>query len=85
MEETVYVLCATTALACGLVLLRGWRRSRVRLLLWCALFFLTLAVENAILFVDLAIVPTVDLSPIRNSLALAGVLVFLVGVVWETR
>lgn len=85
MESTIYVLCFLTALVCGVLLLRGWYRGRVRLLLWCALFFLTLAVENAILFVDIVVVPAVDLSPLRNGVALAGVGVFLFGLAWDTN
>ena len=67
MEGAIYLLCAATALACGVLLLRGFRRSRTRLLLWSGLFFLTLAAENVVLFVDLVVVPDVDLLVVRGA------------------
>jgi hypothetical protein len=83
MEGVVYILCGLTALACSGLLWRGYHRSNVKLLLWSALFFLALALENAILFVDIVIVPQTDLSPLRNSVALIGVSLLLYGLIWE--
>ena len=83
MEGLVYLLCATTALICSSLLFRGFRRSGTRLLLWCALFFLSLTLENAILFIDLVIVPDTDLLTIRTSIALIGVTLLLVGLIWD--
>jgi hypothetical protein len=85
MEGAVYLLCAATALACSLLLLRGYRRTGARLLLWCSLFFAALAIENGVLFADLEIFPNVDLSALRTAVALAGVAVLLYGLVWEAR
>ena len=42
VEGLFYLLCAATALTCSVLLFRGFRRSGTRLLLWCALFFLSL-------------------------------------------
>jgi hypothetical protein len=83
MEGTVYLLCAATALVCGGLLFRGLRRSATRLLLWCGLFFLSLALENLILFYDLIIVPDIDLFAVRTSVALVGVMLLLVGLIWD--
>ncbi len=83
MEGIVYLLCAATAVSCSVLLFRGFRRSGTRLLLWCALFFLSLALENVILFIDLVIVPNTDLFAIRTSIALIGVTFFLVGLIWD--
>jgi hypothetical protein len=85
VEGAVYLLCAITALACSALLLRGWWRRRVRLLMWCSLFFLALALENGILFVDLILAPDIDLAVMRNSVALVGVMALLVGLVWDTK
>ncbi len=85
MEAAVYVLCATTAFVCSLLLWRRYRRQRIALLLWCALFFLALTLENLVLFVDLVLLPQTDLSLLRNSVALLGVLVLLYGLIWETN
>lgn len=81
----VYLLCTITALACGALLFRGYRRSRTRLLLWCALFFLALALENLLGFVDLIIIPHTDLYFLRTSIALAGVTLFLGGLIWDVE
>ena len=83
MEGLIYLLCAASALACGVLVLRGFRRSGVRLLLWCGLFFLSLALENIILFIDLILVPEMDLFLLRTSVALIGVTLLLVGLVWD--
>lgn len=85
MEGVVYLLCSATALACALLLLRGFRRTRARLLLWCALCFLALAAENAVLFADRVVVPEVDLLLVRRSLALAGVSALVFGLIWDTK
>ncbi len=86
MESTSYVLCAATALACSVLLLRRWRQGRVPLLLWCGLAFLGLAGENAILFVDrILLPPEIDLAPLRNAVGLAGITLLLVGLILESR
>jgi hypothetical protein len=84
VEGAVYILCAVTALACGLFLLRGFRRSRSRLLLWCGLFFLFIAVENAVLFIDLVVLSdAVSLLVLRRAVGLGGVIVLVYGLVWD--
>jgi hypothetical protein len=86
VEEAVYILCTLTAFACSYLLLRGYWRTRARLLLWCGVSFLLLTLENAILFVDLILLPVeVDLSMLRNSIALIGASVLVYGLVWETK
>ena len=85
MATLVYALCALTSLACAVLLLRGYARNRVRLLLWAGLCFAGLALNNTILLVDLRVVPTIDLSVWRTIPALAGIVILLYGLVWETR
>lgn len=85
MEGAVYLLCAATALACCLLLFRGYRRSRVRLLLWCGLFFLALVAENVVLFVDRVFIPDVELPGPRLALALLGTAVLLYGLIWDAK
>jgi hypothetical protein len=86
MEPAVYILCTATALACAVLLLRGFRRTGVRLLLWTGLFFLLLSLENALLFVDRILVPSaLDLTLVRASTALIAVVVLLYGLIWEKR
>lgn len=86
MAEAVYILCALTSVACAVLLLRGYRRSGMRLLLWSGLCFVTLAVSNVVLFVDLVVVPeNMDLSLIRSSLGLVGVATLLYGLIWDAQ
>lgn len=85
MATFIYALCALTSLLCALLLARGYRRSRVRLLLWSSLCFAGLATNNVLLFIDLRVVPDVDLSVWRSLPALAGLLVLIYGLVWDAR
>ncbi len=85
MAGLVYLLCTVTAMTCGMLLFRGFRRNRTRLLLWCALFFLALALENLAVFVDLIIVPDMDLYLFRASIALVGVVLLVVGLIWDVE
>lgn len=85
MAETVYLLCAATSVLCAVLLYQGYRRSRTRLLFWSSLCFLGLAVNNVLLFLDLVVIPTVDLSLLRTSVAAAAMLVLCFGLVWESR
>jgi hypothetical protein len=81
----VYALCGITSVACAALLLRGYRRTRVRLLLWSGLCFVGLALNNIILFIDLRIMPEVDLSLIRTMPAVIGIAILIYGLVWETQ
>lgn len=79
--EVTYVLCALTALACTFLLVRGYIQARARLLLWSGVCFAALAVENAILYVDKALVPDTDLALLRTAVALAGLLCLVLALV----
>jgi hypothetical protein len=86
MAEAVYLLCAATSIACAVLLLRAYLRQRTRLLLWSSLCFAFLALNNALLFVDLIVVSVdVDLSAWRSVTAVAGVSLLLFGLIWESR
>lgn len=85
MAEAVYLLCAATSIACAALLLRGYLRQRTRLLLWSSLCFVSLAANNALLFIDLIMVPGIDLSLWRGLTGLVGVSLLLFGLIWESR
>jgi multidrug transporter EmrE-like cation transporter len=82
LSNVVYLLCALTSLICGVLLARGYRRSRSRLLYWSCLCFFGLCLNNLFLFFDLAIVPTIDLSIVRELPALVGIALLLFGLIW---
>ena len=83
MDVTVYTVCALTSVACAGLLLRSYRDSRSRLLLWASLCFAGLALNNVGLFIDTVIAPDVDLSVWRSVPALAGLATFVCGLIWE--
>jgi hypothetical protein len=85
MPGIVYILCAVTSLICSLMLLRGFASSGVRLLLWSGLCFAGLAIENVILYVDVIIIPDVDISLIRRIPGLIAMLLLLYGLVWDAK
>lgn len=85
MAEAVYLLCAVTSSLCALLLLRAYARTGTRLLLWSGLCFVGLALNNALLVVDLMIVPDTDLSTWRLVPAVLGVALLLYGLIWESE
>lgn len=84
-QVSVYVLCVLASLACTLLLLRGYAKSGVRLLMWGGLCFVGLTANNVLLFVDLVVVPDVDLRLWRLGASLGAILVLLYGFVWEAE
>ncbi len=85
MAKAVYLLCALTSLVCAVLLFRAYRGSRSRLLLWSALCFVGLTVNNVLLVVDKEVVPDIDLQILRDVSGLAAVTLLLFGLIWESR
>ena len=83
ISEVVYIACAVTSLLCALLLLRGYLTLRLRLLFWASICFLCFTLQNMILFVDVIMLPHVDLFLARSSAALAGYGALLYGLIWE--
>jgi hypothetical protein len=83
MSEFVFVLCTLTALFCSVLLLRAFRRIRTRLLFWSGACFLGLAVNNAMVFVDLILFPQVSLLVVREIIGLVSLLVLIGGFIWD--
>ncbi|HEX2689273.1 MAG TPA: DUF5985 family protein [Kofleriaceae bacterium] len=67
------------------MLVRTYRVQRTRLLLWSSLSFVGLAVTNALLVIDLMVVPEVDLLAIRITVGAISMLLLLIGLIWEVR
>jgi hypothetical protein len=85
VDFVLTLLAALTSLACMVLLFRGYAATGVRLLLWSALCFVCLTVNNALLFIDLVVFPDLDLRLYRLSAAFVGVLFLLYGFVWEAE
>ena len=72
-------------IACLVLLARSYARTRTRLLLWSALAFVALSLNNLLLFVDVIVLPTqVDLVPLRQLTSLVAASVLLYGFIWES-
>lgn len=85
MAQTIFALCALTSLGCALLLWRSYRATRARLLLWSSVCFAGLAVNNILVCVDFIIVPNVDLSPLRASVALLSLFFINFGLIWDSK
>jgi hypothetical protein len=81
----LYALAAVTSATCMILLLRSFVLSRVRLVLWCAICFIGLTISNVLLFIDLVILTDIDLRIPRLIAALAGLLVLLYALVWNSN
>jgi hypothetical protein len=85
MGPLVYGLCALAAATCAALLLRAYLRVRIRLLLWSAICFACLTINNVLIAVDLVLFPSTDLFLWRNLAALLGVVALLYGLIWEAH
>lgn len=80
----VYILCFLTSGACAYLLARNYARTGTRLLMWSAICFGLLALNNVAVFIDaLMTPPEVDLVAIRLGLSLAAISVLLFGFIWD--
>jgi hypothetical protein len=78
-------LAVLTCLACTVLLFRGYARSGLRLLLWSALCFVFLTLNNLLLFFDLQVFTELDLRPYRLLSAAAGLAFLLYGFIFESE
>lgn len=86
MQAAVFVLSAATSLLCALLLFRGYFRSNMRLLLWSALCFVALTIDNILLFTDLILLgPEISLALLRKATALTGLVLLIYGLVWDVK
>jgi hypothetical protein len=85
MATIVYFLCAVTSTGCAALLVRSWSQSRIRLLMWCAVGFAGLALNNLLLFLDRVVLPERDLGMLRDASGFAALAVLLFGLIWESR
>ena len=83
IAPAVYVLGFAVTLACGVLLFRAYSAVGKRLLLWSAVCFCGLAISNLLVFIDLVLLPTVDLYPLRLITAAASMMILLYGLIWE--
>ncbi len=82
-EGIIYLLCVATSILCAYLLLRAYRRSGTRLLIWSSVCFWLLALNNFVLAVDILLLPENDLSLIRTFTGVVAISVLLIGFIWE--
>jgi len=85
MRPTVFILDSLTCLLCAVLLLSAYRRVKSGLLLWTGLCFIGLTLSNGLVFVDLVMLPDVDLYILRLSVGIVSMALMLYGLIWESR
>lgn len=81
--EAIYLLSALTSLAAAWLLLRNYLARRTPLLLWSCIGFAGLALNNVLVYADVVVFPTVDLSLARTVAGAVGMVALLYGLIWE--
>ena len=79
----VYLLCLVTSASCAALLSRAYGRSGTRLLLWSAVCFGMLALNNLLVVLDILVLPERDLTTLRNLSSLVGISALLYAFIWE--
>jgi hypothetical protein len=85
LDVVLSALAVLTSLACMGLLFRAYAERGLRLLLWSALCFVFLTINNVFLFMDLIVFPNFDFRPFRLSSALIGIALLLYGFIWEAE
>ena len=85
MATAIYSLCAITSAVCAYLLSRAYWRTRSKLLLWSAMCFAGLTLNNVTLWIDKLVFPDSDLSTVRILIALLAMVVLLYGLIWEAE
>lgn len=84
MAAAVYILGALITMACAVSLIRGYLCGRKRLLLWSGVCFLGLTASNFLVFIDLVVVPEIDLYVLRLACAALAMTILLYGLIWDS-
>lgn len=85
IARVIYILCGLTSLACAVLLLRGYVKSRARLLLWSGLCFVCFFLNNVLLYADVEVWTAADLSLVRVLPVIVGLVLLIYGLIWEPR
>jgi hypothetical protein len=84
IATVVYLLCFATSVGCAWLLVRSYLRMRTAVLLWTAICFVLLGLNNLLVVADLVFLPdAIDLRPARLAAAIAALSTLLYGFIWE--
>ena len=82
-EPVVYLLCTFTSALCAWLLFVSYRRNHQAFLVWSALCFCLLSLNSLLVFIDIILLPAIDLTSLRLASSAIAVGVLLYGFVWE--
>ena len=85
MNAAIYIFAFLTNLACSYLLLRAYHRVTAPLLLWSGLCFAVLALSSAMVFVDLIVLPDVDLFLWRLVISITAMSLLIYALIFEER
>jgi hypothetical protein len=85
LKLVLYLVAILSSLTCATLLTRAYLQRRVRLLMWSAICFIGLTINNVALFVDLVLFPEVDLRLLRLVPALLGMSCLLYGFILDVE
>jgi uncharacterized protein DUF5985 len=85
LKLVLYLLAILSSLTCATLLMRAYLQRRVRLLMWSAICFIGLTINNVALFVDLVLFPEIDLRLLRLVPALLGMSCLLYGFILDVE
>ncbi len=85
LKVVLFSLAVVSSLACTVLLLQGYARRRIRLLMWSGICFAGLTLNNVALFFDQVIYPDVNLRLWRLIPALIAMMFLLYGFIWDAE
>ncbi len=83
LAHMVYALCGVTSTFCASLLYLKYKKRHTRLLLWSSICFIGLALNNILLFIDMVVVPEINLSVVRTVPAFLGLSALLFSFIWD--
>ena len=85
MVSAIYLVEVAVNLLCAVLLISAYRRSQTRLLFWAGVCFAGLALESALVFADVVLLPAVDLYLLRLAVSVIAMAFLLFGLIWGER
>jgi hypothetical protein len=83
-QFVVNLLGTLTVALCALLLLRAYFKVRQRLLMWCGLCFVGLAIANTLLVVDVFVFEELTWYRYRLAAAAIAMLLMVYGLIFES-
>ncbi len=85
IAEIIYLLCAATSLVAAVLLTRQYRSRPTPLLFWSSVSFAGFAVNNVLVYADLALFPDTAIGLPRTLVATLAMLALVYGLTKEVQ